>query len=129
MDVAPTFLEIAGVTYPTMYQGRNVEPVRGRSMVPLLAGRTDYVRRDDEAICWEFFGWRAVRRGDWKATWLPAPFGVSDWQLFDLATDPGETTDLADTRPELMQELIGEWEAYAEDVGVVLPETTGWSTQ
>jgi arylsulfatase len=129
MDVAPTFLEIAGVTYPTMYRGRNVEPIRGRSMVPLLAGRSDDVRPDDEAICWELFGWRAVRRGDWKATWLPEPFGVSDWQLFDLATDPGETTDLADTRPELMQELIGEWEAYAEDVGVLLPETAAWSTQ
>ena len=98
-------------------------------MVPLLTGRSDEVHPADESICWELFGWRAVRRGDWKATWIQAPFGVSDWELFDLATDPGETIDLADQRPELMQLLVAEWEAYAEEVGVLLPETEGWPTQ
>jgi arylsulfatase len=67
--------------------------------------------------------------GRWKATWISAPFGVSDWELFDLATDPGEARDLANQRPEVMQRLVALWEAYAEAVGVVLPETTGWPAQ
>jgi arylsulfatase A-like enzyme len=122
MDLAPTFLEIAGISYPTNYQGREVEPMRGRSMMPLLAGQRDRVRGDDEPIGFELLGWRAVRVGDWKVTWISEPFGVSNWQLFDLAADPGETRDLADQKPELVQRLVEQWETYAKEVGVVLPE-------
>jgi hypothetical protein len=60
--------------------------------------------------------------GDWKVTWISKPFGVSNWQLFDLAADPGETRDLADQKPELVQRLVAQWETYAKEVGVVLPE-------
>ena len=122
MDVAPTFLEIAGVAYPTSYQGRSVEPMRGRSLVELLAGQREMVRTEDEPIGWEFLSWRALRVGDWKATWINTPFGVSDWQLFDLAKDPGEVRDLAGQHPDLLQQLVDSWEAYAKDVGVVLPD-------
>jgi arylsulfatase A-like enzyme len=122
MDLAPTFLEIAGFSYPASYQERDVEPMRGRSMVPLLAGQRDRVRGDDEPIGFELLGWRAVRMGDWKVTWISEPFGVSNWQLFDLAADPGETRDLADQKPELVQRLVEQWETYAKEVGVVLPE-------
>ncbi len=129
MDVAPTFLAIAAAEYPSRYEGRDVVPMRGKSMVPLLAGQRDAIRGEDEPVGWEFLGWRALRMGRWKATWISAPFGVSDWELFDLATDPGEARDLADQHPEVMQRLVALWEAYADDVGVVLPETTGWPTQ
>lgn len=87
------------------------------------------VRNDDEPIGWEFLGWRALRMGRWKATWISAPFGVSDWELYDLAVDPGEAQDVADRHPDILQRLVAAWEAYADDVGVVLPETTGWPTQ
>jgi arylsulfatase len=129
MDIAPTFLAIAGAEYPSRYEGREVVPMRGKSMVPLLAGRSSAIRGEDEPVGWEFLGWRALRMGRWKATWISAPFGVSDWELFDLATDPGEARDLANQRPEVMQRLVALWEAYAEAVGVVLPETTGWPAQ
>ncbi len=129
MDIAPTFLAIAGAEYPSSYEGRDVLPMRGKSLVPLLAGQTDAVRGDDEPVGWEFLGWRALRMGRWKATWISAPFGVSDWELFDLAVDPGEAQDLADQHPGILQRLVAAWEAYAEDVGVVLPETTGWPGQ
>jgi len=129
MDIAPTFLAIAGAEYPSRYEGRDVLPMRGRSLVPLLAGRSNAVRDDDEPVGWEFLGWRALRMGRWKATWIAAPFGVSDWELFDLAVDPGEAHDLADQHPEILQRLVAAWESYADDVGVVLPETSGWPTQ
>ena len=92
-------------------------------MASLLAGRSEVVRGNGEPIGWEFNSWRAVRMGYWKATWISSPFGFSDWQLFDLATDPGESRDLADEHPDRVQQLASLWEAYAEDVGVVLPET------
>ena len=122
MDLAPTFLEIAGASHLTTYQGRDVEPIRGKSLVPMLSGQSDVVRGEDEPIGFELLGWRGIRAGTWKATWISSPFGVSDWQLFNLAVDPGESRDLADENPELLQRLITQWEAYAEDVGVILPE-------
>jgi arylsulfatase len=129
MDIAPTLLDVAGASYLSTYDGREVVPMRGTSMASLLAGQANFVHRDDEPIGWEFFGWRAIRMGNWKATWIVAPFGVSDWQLYDLATDPGESRDLADQRPEKMEQLVALWEAYAKDVGVVLPETAEWPAQ
>ena len=33
--------------------------------------------------------------------------------------DPGETNDLSDEQPELLEELKEAWEEYADDVGVV----------
>ncbi len=32
------------------------------------------------------------------------------WQLYDLAKDPGETTDLAKEKPDLLKELSDKWE-------------------
>ncbi|MNH48361.1 hypothetical protein D3C79_1121630 [compost metagenome] len=43
------------------------------------------------------------------------------WQLFELAQDRGETTDLAAARPETVQRLKAAWLTYAERVGVVFP--------
>jgi arylsulfatase len=129
MDIAPTLIEIAGATYPTRSKAGEVIPMRGKSLASLLAGQTDTVHAASEPIGWEFGAWRAVRTGDLKATWISAPFGASDWQLFDLATDPGESRDLAGERPEKVQQLVNFWEAYAKEVGVVLPETGVWPSQ
>ena len=64
---------------------------------------------------------RAVRKGDFKLLWLSKPFGTDDWQLYDLATDPGETTDLSGRMPELRSELIETWNRYSQETGVILP--------
>ncbi len=74
MDIAPTLLELAGAAHPgTEYQGREVEPMRGRSMVPYLSGQEDAVHDADTGTGWELFGRRAIRQGDWKALHLPRP--------------------------------------------------------
>jgi arylsulfatase len=41
------------------------------------------------------------------------------WQLFDVAQDRGETTDLAASQPETVKRLKEAWLKYAEQVGVV----------
>ncbi len=40
--------------------------------------------------------------------------------LRNLADDPGDTRDLADTYPETLKELRAAWDRYAKDVGVLL---------
>ena len=126
MDIAPTLLDIAGATYPAPNEDGIPVPQRGKSMVSLLTGKADSVRGADDYLAWEFFDWRAVRMGNWKATWIAEPFGAGDWQLFDLANDPGESLDLADQYPDVTQDLANKWDSYADEVGVVERESTEW---
>ena len=50
------------------------------------------------------------------------PYGSGTWALYNLADDPGETRDLAEEMPDLLNEMRAEWDQYARDVGVVLLE-------
>ena len=60
-----------------------------------------------------------IRQGDFKAVFIPNPYGPQEWKLYNLSVDPGETTDLSGQKPDLLKTLISEWEKYAEEVGVV----------
>jgi len=122
-DIMPTILEMAQLKHPEKFQGRDVAPMRGRSIVGILSGKKEKIYSKDEPIGAEMAGGKWLRRGDYKAVLVPPPFGNGKWQLFNLAKDPGETNDLSKKRPELMKKLITAWEQYADEVGVV--ETTG----
>ncbi len=67
----------------------------------------------------EIAGSGALRRGEWKITFVPAPKGPQRWELFNIKSDPGETTDLRDREPQVFAELLALWEDYRKDVGVV----------
>ena len=130
MDIAPTVLELAGAAHPgTTYRGREVAPMRGRSLVPYLSGDTDAVHEAGTSTGWELFGRRAIRQGDWKALHLPEPYGTGTWQLYDLSADPGEIDDLAASRPDKLSELLALWERYVEQTGVVLDPALAFEDQ
>ncbi len=121
MDIAPTVLELAGVEHPgSSYRGREIEPMRGRSLVGYLSGAVDSVHDAETGTGWELFGRRAIRQGDWKALHLPAPYGPGAWQLYDLSADPGEIHDLAAAHPDKLAELVELWDRYVEDNGVIV---------
>ncbi len=120
MDLMPTFLEVAGGRYPETYNGRAIVPLQGRSLMPLLGGEADEAFADRE-LGWEAYGMDAYRRGDWKAIRLPEPYGNGQWQLYNLAHDPGEVNDLATQNQDLVIELSQAWERYAEANGVIRP--------
>lgn len=121
MDIPATILDAAGVAYP---DSADVAPLQGRSLAPILGGAETTVRGPEDWIGWELFGNRALRMGDWKAVWLCAPFGPGAWQLFDLKADPGETVDLAASRPEILERLAGRWDDYAAANNVILPDAS-----
>ena len=121
-DIAPTLLDYIGVEPPGgSYNGREVYSMTGRSIRPLLAGERDTIYTADEALGWELFGHRAIRRGDWKILWADGRNGSDTWQLFNIADDPREVVDLADRYPEKLQELLALWEEYVANNNVILP--------
>ena len=117
-DLFPTFLEFAGAQAPAMAE--KILPT-GRSMASLLRGEAEAVHEEPLAG-WELFGRRAIRRGPWKAAWLAPPLGRGDWALYNLDEDPGELTDLAGDRPEVLAELLAAWDDYVEENGVIVVE-------
>ena len=121
-DIMPTMLELAKLKHPTKYRGREVEPMRGRSISEVLTGSRAEVYNQDEAVGAEMGGGKWLRKGEYKAIKVPAPYGQKEWQLFNVSTDPGETKDLAKEYPAKLEELKDAWNSYAEEVGVVLIE-------
>ncbi len=122
MDIVPTMLELAGVEHPSAYQGREIAPVQGKSWAGMLAGTTQSPRTSDDWLGWELFNNRAIRQGDWKISWLYRPMGTYDWQLFNLAEDPGEQYDLSAKFPKKRKELIALWDEYVKTNGVIIGE-------
>ncbi len=121
-DWLPTFLDVAHIRNPgTHYRGREVNPITGVSLVGLLQDREGTVRGPDTVLANEQDNHRFVQKNGWKALYDSPPVGTGSWQLFDLRSDRGETTDLADQRPDLLDDLLTEWDAYVERFGVVLP--------
>jgi arylsulfatase A-like enzyme len=121
MDLVPTFLDLAGIPDPgDEYNGRSVAPISGKSLLPLLQGRAGTVRTEDDVLADEQSNHRYVIRGRWKLLWLTKG-GASParWQLFDLWTDRGETTDVADRHPEVVAELRQAFRDYKQWAGVI----------
>lgn len=131
MDLAPTILEMAGVTHPApTYCGREVVPMRGMSWVPFLSNNSARIHPKDFIQGWETCGRAAIRKGDWKAVFIPAPKGPERWQLYNLVSDPGEVHDLSerDDMQERMAEMMKLWDQYVLETGVVplAPELGKW---
>ena len=116
MDIMPTLLDLVDVPFET-------DEFRGRSLAPVLEGVAETIRDEDDVIGIEVSGTVGLYRGDWKLTRTPEPFDDGTWKLYNIISNPGETNDLSAADPELKAELIAEYEAYANEVGVyVMPE-------
>jgi arylsulfatase A-like enzyme len=94
-DFLPTYAELAGAAIPAGLDGQSIVPT-------LLGGRR---QPSHEVLYWETVagGHQALRVGDWKALRLGAAQAPdAPVQLFNLATDPGETTDVAASHPDII---------------------------
>ncbi len=120
MDLAPTFLDLAGGTFPSSYHGRPLAPYKGASILPLLNKKKNYVHNEDYVMGWELFGRCAVRKGKWKITKIEPPFGKGVFELFDMEDDPTESHNLSKQFPDKYIEMLEHWKAYVKDNGVIL---------
>jgi arylsulfatase A-like enzyme len=128
IDILPTLAKLAGAELPR-------HPIDGLDIWPLVSGQPG-ARSPHEAY---YFYWdrhlQAVRSGPWKLHFphpyrtlagkpggkdgKPAPYGQSETglALFDLEKDVGETTNVADQHPEVVERLKRLADKAREDLG------------
>ena len=109
IDIAPTFLSLAGIDVPKDFDGVN--------LLPMIGGNT----LEDRLL---FLQWH---RGDvptlhrnaaaisprWK--WVSVTEATCG-ELYDVATDPGENCDMADAEPVILESMRQAYAAWYEDV-------------
>ncbi len=121
-DLAPTLLELANTQHPgSIYKGREVFPISGKSLLPHLRNQQLPVYDADDINGWELFGRQAIRQGSWKMVTQAPPFGNGKWQLFNLDDDPAETSDLAAENPGKVAALAVLWQDYKTRNNIILP--------
>lgn len=108
IDLMPTFLELSGGAYPAALGDRRPLPLDGRSLVPIFRGEALAPR---ETLAWRVPQHRVLRSGDWK---IVSKGDSTPWELYRLATDGTETTDLAGQHPDVVKQLAEQWQAWAE---------------
>ena len=123
-DIAPTFLELAGIEQPKVYKGNQVYPMQGKSWVQTIHGKQTSPRTATDFIGTELWNAKSIRKGKWKIVSVPDPIGTGEWQLYDIENDPGERTDLAEQQPGKLEELINDWNSYMKENNIILPNRT-----
>lgn len=95
-DMVPTICELVGIEMPDDFV------TDGVSLAPTLLGHTNE-QVSHEYLYWEYRGNQVIRRGDWKAIWKRRKNDA--FELYNLADDPFEQTDVAARYPDLCSEL------------------------
>lgn len=124
-DVLPTVLELVGVEAPAEIDSIAQTRVDGTSFAYLLGDAAAPERHTTQYF--EMFGSRALYHKGWKAvSFHPigplyddglnpnAPFDDDVWELYHVAEDLSETTDLAAQHPDRLTALVERWWDEAE---------------
>lgn len=95
IDMMPTLAAAAEVPHP---EGVEID---GKSLLPLATGE-GADQWDRETLFWQSGHYRVVRHGDWKLQVAARP--TKQW-LYNLAEDPTEQVNLAESEPAKLAEL------------------------
>jgi len=118
-DLMPTFIEVAGATYPKEFNGHKIHPLSGISLKPVFEGKP---LKKVRPLYFEHENNAAIMLGDWKlvGTGVSAPGKPipEKWELYNLREDRTETNDLAKKYPEKVAELSSLWKKWAYEHGV-----------
>ena len=109
IDFMATFLDVSGARYPQQVGARVIDPLQGRSLLPIFHGET---REPHGTLYFHFGKDRALRQGPWKL--VSAKSGR--WELYRIDQDRSETRDQAADFPERVAEMSREWFRIAKNV-------------
>lgn len=104
--------------------GAEVEhQVDGVDLIPFALGATDEAKPHD-TLFWRAGQYRTVRHHDWKLAIDPL---MGNTFLFDLATDPGESNNIAEQHPEVVSEMKSLLAAHNSEMVPPLWDSVGAS--
>ena len=119
MDLLPTFARLAGTKSPS---DRIID---GKDIWPLMVGKRGATSPHEAFYYYQIDQLQAVRSGKWKLH-LPLKQKKKSWgkptpnvplQLYDLQADIGETSNVADDHPEVVERLLALAEKAQRDLG------------
>ncbi len=115
LDILPTAVAATGATIPAGWQldGVNLLPYIQHPTTTPAPHESLFWRIETNGISSEeggvLDGLRAMRSGDWK---IVKPGANATWELYHIAVDESESTNLADSDPARLQDLIAQYEAW-----------------
>ncbi|MFN3190537.1 MAG: sulfatase [Aureliella sp.] len=104
VDYFQTIQEIVGFDSPDQ------RPMDGTSLLPLLDGRQT---SRPVPLAFHYQGKGSWHDGDWKAI---GSAKKGQWELYNLASDPSESTDLAKQHPDRLQTMVNLWKDWKKSV-------------
>lgn len=113
IDFMATVIDVAKTEYPQSWPDIKLEPLQGKSLVPIFNGET---REPHEDLYFQFSTNRAIRQGKWKLV----SHRRAQWELYDIDADGTEMHDLADKNPDVVAKLAKRWQEMAK-----MDHTTG----
>ncbi len=121
IDIMATCVDVASAKYPDQFNGQQIVPMQGISLVPAFEGN-ELTR--NTPLYWEHEGNRAIRTGKWKLVSRVKRnlnFTKEDkdqWELYDLEADRTEMIDLAGQYPERVEAMSAFWDEWASSADV-----------
>ncbi len=109
VDFMATCIDLGEGAYPKEWPGVEVDPLQGKSLAPIFAGKT---REAHEFLYFHFSSNRAIRKDNWKLVTHKA----SQWELYDINKDGTEMNNLAAKNPEVVEQLSALWHQTATEV-------------
>jgi arylsulfatase A-like enzyme len=92
------YATIAAASGATLASDRKID---GVDLLPYALGKQD--DQPHETLFWRAGDYRTVRHNNWKLATDP---NIGRTWLFDMSSDPGETTDLAEGKPEIVEMMM-----------------------
>jgi len=137
LDILPTIVNIAKAKQP-------VKKIDGVDIMPLFKQVKGANPRDELVYYYDRNNLKCIRKGQWKLTFpcvsqtykkttaiandgWPGRYASDSVKLalYDLRTDPGETLDVKDKYPEVVQQLMLLADRYRKELGDDLTKQTG----
>ena len=121
LDLAPTFYDVANISYPKTYKENKVYPLKGNSLIPFVSGKTNEIHDSEYIFAMEHYGNAMLRKGNWKITNFKRPFALENFALYNLSNDLGEQINLKETEEEKYAEMLNEWMKFSNEIKIQTP--------
>jgi arylsulfatase len=118
IDVVPTILEVAGIAPPQAVDGITQVPMDGKSFAYLFDAANSDAAPPRDTQYFEMMGQWGLWQDDWflatkvnRAPWdgfatpNTDPLNNQVFELYELSTDPTQSTDVASANPDRVQDM------------------------